>query len=284
MTHTIYAVDDDRSVLKILRNIIKENNLGELVGTAECGRDAIEDINQLNPSIVLLDFLLPDLDGLDVIENISCSTPPLIIMISEVNSKEMIGKAYRAGIEFFINKPINVIEVVSVILKVKENINMKQVIVKFEDAFSHLHQAFPKESKTDDTEIQNKLKKLFGKLGILGETGCDDLIKAILWKTNNLKDQYRLFELYQAIVTDSNDQSQIYAVEQRIRRAITKAFNELSERGLEDYTDYTFERYGSLLFDFGEIRKQMLYLKGESKTFGKVNIRKFIEGVMIDIN
>lgn len=282
MNQKIYIIDDDRSVLKILSNIVKEHNLGTLVGNAECGLDAIDDINQLNPDIVLLDFLLPDCDGLEVIKNITCSIPPLIIMISEVNSKEMIGKAYRTGIEFFINKPINVVEVVSVIKKVKEHLNMRQVINRFEDAFSHLNKAFPKQN-SDNDEFKNKAKRIFGKLGILGESGCDDLLNAVIWIKENSSESYRLSDLYSAIVTDSSDQSQIYAVEQRIRRTITKAFSELTERGLEDYTDYTFEQYASLLFDFSEIRKQMSFLKGESKSTGKVNIRKFIEGVSVEI-
>ena len=43
-------------------------------------------------------------------------------MISQVAAKELIGKAYDAGIEFFISKPINIIEVKSVIRNVDEQI------------------------------------------------------------------------------------------------------------------------------------------------------------------
>ncbi len=139
-------------------------------------------------------------------------------------------------------------------------------------------------TKSNEKDIRNRAKRLLGKMGVLGESGCDDLISAVLWIKQTHQDSYRLSDLYSAIVEDPDDKSQIYAVEQRIRRTITKAFNELSERGLEDYSDYTFEQYAPLLFDFSEIRKQMNYLKGESKTSGKVSIRKFIEGVLVEIS
>jgi len=284
MKQTIYIVDDDRSVLKILSNIIKEHELGKIIGKAECGQDAIDDIKALRPNIILLDFLLPDFDGLDVIKSMPADYQPTIVMISEVRSKEMIAKAYRLGIEFFINKPINVVEVVSVVKKVKEHLRLRQVIGRFEDAFSHLHQSTDNTHQSNEKDIHNRAKRLLGKMGVLGESGCDDLISAVLWIKQTQQDSYRLSDLYSAIVEDPDDKSQIYAVEQRIRRTITKAFNELSERGLEDYSDYTFEQYASLLFDFSEIRKQMSYLKGDSKTSGKVSIRKFIEGVLVEIS
>lgn len=284
MNYSIYIVDDDRSVLKILSNIIVEHDLGTIVGKAECGLDAVSDVNTLKPDILLLDFLLPDLDGLDVIKNLSSDYTPTIVMISEVTSKEMIAKAYKSGIEFFINKPINVVEVVSVIKKVKDHLHLQKVIHQFEKAFSHLNQTKQPASKDATSHIRTDVKRLLGKLGVLGESGCDDLINAILWIKTHRKETYRLSDIYNAIVDEPQDKSQIYAVEQRIRRTVTKAFNELAERGLEDYNDFTFEQYASLLFDFSEIRKQMHYLKGESKTAGKVSIRKFIEGILVEIS
>ena len=284
MQTTFYIVDDDHSVIKILSNIIKSKELGTIVGHANCGQDAIEDIKNINPDVILLDFLLPDLDGLEIIKAIPAHLTPSIIMISEVTSKEMIAKAYRLGIEFFINKPINVVEVVSVTEKVKEHLNLKKALTRFEDAFTHLQQSRQHTSESPSPELRNNVKRIFGKLGILGESGCDDLINSILWIKQHNNDSYRLSDLYNAIVNDQTDKSQSYAVEQRIRRTITKAFTELVERGLEDYNDYLFEHYASLLFDFSEIRKQMSYLKGDSKISGKVNIRKFLEGILIELN
>ncbi len=284
MQTTFYIVDDDHSVIKILSNIIKAQNLGTIVGHSNCGQDAIEDIKNTHPDIILLDFLLPDLDGLEIIKAIPTNLTPNIIMISEVTSKEMISKAYRLGIEFFINKPINVVEVVSVIEKVREHLDLKKVLERFEDAFSHLQHARQHSNDSNTTTLRNNIKHIFSKLGILGESGCDDLINGIIWIKERDTETYRLSDLYSAITSNHKDKNQVYAVEQRIRRTITKAFTELVERGLEDYNDYLFEHYASLLFDFSEIRKQMRYSKGDTNVSGKVNIKKFLEGILIEIN
>ena len=47
-------------------------------------------------------------------------------MISQVEAKEMVGEAYSLGIEYFIHKPINKIEIVTVLRKVKSGLNWKR--------------------------------------------------------------------------------------------------------------------------------------------------------------
>jgi len=63
MYQNFYIVDDDKAIQKILKNIISKNNQGELIGISGNGLDAIEDIKILNPDIVLVDLLLPGIDG-----------------------------------------------------------------------------------------------------------------------------------------------------------------------------------------------------------------------------
>ncbi len=121
MKTRLYVVDDDYGIRTILGNIIEDYDLGILVGEAEEGAKAVEEIIQLNPDIALIDLLLPNMDGIEIIKRASekgCDTQ--FIMISEVSSSAMISEAYKTGIEFYINKPINVIEVVSITRKAIE--------------------------------------------------------------------------------------------------------------------------------------------------------------------
>ena len=64
---TIYIVDDDLSIVNILKDIVNKYFEGALIGTASNGTDAVKEIKELKPDIVLLDFLLPDKDGLQII-------------------------------------------------------------------------------------------------------------------------------------------------------------------------------------------------------------------------
>lgn len=281
MNDSFFIVDDDKSILNVLKNIIKEYGLGSVLGTSQDGESAVDGIVAKMPDIVLLDYFLPDKDGLEVIEEVQKTYRPLIIMISEVSDKSMIAKAYKLDIEFFITKPINVIEVVSIIRKSKESLAMKNTIRHFEKAFAHLNTLSSLSSAPSPIQPQkteDPVSRLFGKLGIIGESGSEDLRAAILWVQNKKDKKYTLSELYSEISSPASDASSRYAIEQRIRRTISKAFNTMASIGLEDFFNPVFEDLGSHLFDFPELRKQMNYLKGTSKEQGKINIKKFLEG------
>lgn len=284
MKNSIFIVDDDPGIVNVLNNIIDENFPNEFIGMATTGSNAIKEISSLKPDIVLLDYLLPDKDGLDVIREVQTIYFPTIIMISEISDKNMIAKAYKHNIEFFINKPINVVEVITIINKAKRNLAMKNIINNFRDTFTNIDYLTSLEYKDLTNGLQNKIKRFYGKLGIIGENGCDDLIKATIWVNELEERKYRLSDMYKSIVDNPEDRSQLYAVEQRIRRIISKAFNIMASLGIEDYLNPIFESYASQLFDFNELRKQMNYLRGRSLNQGKINIRKFIESSILLIN
>ncbi len=61
-------------------------------------------------------------------------------MISQVEAKEMVGEAYSLGIEYFIHKPINKIEIVTVLRKVKERIELETSIGDIQHSLSRLIQ------------------------------------------------------------------------------------------------------------------------------------------------
>ena len=101
----IYIVEDDMSVISVLQDIIEDNDLGIVCGTSEGQPADVDDILAKNPDMVLIDFLMPEKDGVQVMRELrerGCKAK--CIMISQVAAKELIGKAYDAGIEFFISK------------------------------------------------------------------------------------------------------------------------------------------------------------------------------------
>ncbi|HHY05092.1 MAG TPA: response regulator, partial [Thermoanaerobacterales bacterium] len=121
MNDNFYIVDDDESIRRVLKKIIIDHNLGDVLGDAGEGLKAISEIKKYNPDIVLVDLLLPSIDGITLVSKLKEEGfGGVFIMISQVSSKDMISKAYKMGIEFYIHKPINVVEVISVIKNVKE--------------------------------------------------------------------------------------------------------------------------------------------------------------------
>lgn len=86
----------------------------------------------IDVDIVLIDLLMAKIDGISVVKTLkdqNCEAS--FIMISQVKDKSMVENAYKAGVELFINKPINIIEVRSVLSQVIEK-------RKMEDAFKQI--------------------------------------------------------------------------------------------------------------------------------------------------
>ncbi|MTI69530.1 MAG: response regulator [Firmicutes bacterium] len=293
MNDRFYIVDDDKVIQRVLKNIIIKNNLGDIIGFSDNGKEAIEDIKTLNPDIVLVDLLLPDVDGIGIVSRLrkeKCDS--VFIMISEVNAKDIVSKAYKEGIELYINKPINVIEVISVIKKVKEKMKMTKIIKNFEDAMETI--SFLKGTSSNEIKRKTdreKIETILAKLGILGEAGNNDIVEIVLWLENKNSENimnYKLSDLYSYLNKKYKEEyevsSNVGAIEQRIRRAINKGLKNIANIGIEDYSNDFFSRYASILYDFTEVRKQMDFARGKSKYSGKVNIKKFLEGILISLN
>lgn len=127
-----YLLDDDKHIRMILKQIITDRELGTVCGTGSNGHEGLEDVFELKPDIIIVDLLMPEMDGITFVEHARTRLPDTaFIMLSQVSSKEMVSAAYEAGIEFFIQKPVNSIEVENVIQKVRQNLSMKRTLQKF---------------------------------------------------------------------------------------------------------------------------------------------------------
>lgn len=293
-----YIVDDDRTMINLLKKIIIENKLGKILGFSLNGQDAIEKISRLNPDIVLVDLLLPRIDGINIVSKLkSMGVDSSFIMISQVTSKDMISKSYEEGIEFFISKPINAIEVISVINRVRKSISMSQIIESFDNAFRSINSyknEIEKNSPSFETEVlRNHVENLFARLGIVGEAGSKDILEIILlfYEQYNfnlrITKQYKLSEIYEQLnekyIREYKIDSSIWAIEQRIRRTINKALSNIANLGVVDYGNEAFNMFSSTLFDFKEVRKEMDYIRNKTYAGGKISVKRFIEGIIVFI-
>lgn len=275
----VYIVDDDISVVKILENIIEDCDLGEIVGYSLGGEDTVNDILLSDPDIVLIDLLMPDKDGIEIVKDIREEDNNIkFIMISQVNTKEMIGNAYESGIEFFINKPINIIEVKNIMEKLSEKIKMENILTQIESVVKKDDQkSIEKISKDPVLDVITNIKKILNKLGILGEKGGEDIIRICqyLLKTKTSIFDYKIKDLCNLLAEDNQK-----AMEQRIRRAINKGLVNLANIGMEDYMNSTFTKYSNSIYNFQDVKAQMDYIRGKRKTGGKINVKKFIDNIM----
>lgn len=291
MNDKFYIVDDDKTVRKILERIIADQDLGTLIGQAEDGTAALREIRALTPDIVLIDLLLPGIDGISLVRNLKPDCPlTCFVMLSQVADKDMVGKAYQAGVHFFINKPINMIEVVSVIGQVRERMTMKNILESLRVTIGGI--AAPGErsaGRSDEEGRRRQIRSTLAKLGILGESGSEDIVGMcllLLQRSHGVSVPRKMNELYALIAKKCAEQGMpvnAASVEQRVRRAVMKALNNTANLGLEDYCNEFFVAFGSSFFEFTEVRRQMNYLRGSSDAQGKISVKKFIEGLVMQI-
>jgi len=273
----IYIIDDDITVVKMLENIIEDNDLGTVCGNALDGNAGLAEITVLEPDIVLVDLLMPGIDGISVVKEFNNKkNRPAFIMISQVSSPNMVSKAYTEGVDFFINKPINVIEVISVIKNVKEKINYKRIV-------DNIQNLIHKENTTDtiNQPSENKIKRIqliLNKLGMSGEKGEKEILEIcnyLILNDKNMSD-LNVKDLCNKLSPNSKN------MEQRIRRAVSKGLTNIAHLGIEDYMNDIFIMYANSLFSFEDVKAQMDFIRGKSKFGGKINIKKFIDGLLIN--
>ena len=131
-----YLIDDDASVCNVLKIIIQQKKLGEVCGMASNGVDALEDLNYVTPDIIIVDLLMPIMDGINFVKKAKEQYPDIsYVMLSQVSSKDMISQAYECGVTFFIQKPVNGMEVVRVLTNVIDSIQMRNTFQQMQSLF-----------------------------------------------------------------------------------------------------------------------------------------------------
>lgn len=276
-----YFVDDDKNIRNILKLILTERGLGNVCGSSGNGYDALEDLPLLKPDIVIVDLLMPEMDGITFVSQAKKILPEAVfIMLSQVSSKDMIASAYESGVEFFIQKPINSVEVETVIRKVSDSLSMKRMVTKMQNIFmedSPLNNKpaaspAPPVPSEDPNESTATLRTILTRLGIIGDIGSKDIITAVNY-INAHRELASDISVHDICCHFSDSPK---SMEQRMRRAATNGLVNLAHLGLEDYANEIFIDYASTLYSFEYVRREMDYIRGKSDRHGNVRIRNFL--------
>lgn len=106
--HSILVVDDTLANCKLYGALLRKS--GFAVSTAGSGQEALRLINESKPSLVVLDYMMPDMDGIAVLEQLrsSKSTEKLpVVMLTASAEPDHVDAALAAGANDYITKPVN---------------------------------------------------------------------------------------------------------------------------------------------------------------------------------
>ena len=291
----IYIMDDMAGAVMSLDKIINEKNLGEVVGMSDDAETGMTEIISRKPEIVIIDMLSSakestgaersrretGINGIAIIEEIKRICPSIrFIVLSKAANKETVQKVYTAGADLFIAKPVNAVEVESVIKMVSKQIEMEKTLKSIKRMLATAAHSKVMDTEKENTDMDNMMKSIqyiLGILGMMGERGTAD-IKAICMRCAREKDK-DADTVGKEYCNEIGESEKI--VKQRIRRATKKGLVNMAHLGIEDSYSEVYQNYAQLVFDYENLRKEIEFIRGNSTEEGKVNITSFIEGLLI---
>ena len=106
----VVIADDNKKMVDVIKEVINDEPELEVVGVATNGEETIDVIKKTSPDVVLLDIIMPQLDGISVMQKVredgECSKPAFIV-ISAVGMEDVTEDAFSKGAAYYIMKPFD---------------------------------------------------------------------------------------------------------------------------------------------------------------------------------
>ncbi len=108
---TVLVIDDEPDTITLLKHVFMLHGFN--VAGANSGKEALRRFSDIHPTVVILDLLMPEMDGMQTLEEIHRISNVPVIMLSAVGIKEEIINALRGGTDDYLTKPFNGEELVA---------------------------------------------------------------------------------------------------------------------------------------------------------------------------
>ncbi|AVQ99324.1 sporulation transcription factor Spo0A [Oceanobacillus iheyensis] len=106
---SVCLVDDNRELVQLMEDYFEEQEDIEVIGTAFNGRDCLTMLEDHEPDVLILDIIMPHVDGLAVLNTVRGmdGNKPNVIMLTAFGQEEVMKKAVDLGASYFILKPFD---------------------------------------------------------------------------------------------------------------------------------------------------------------------------------
>lgn len=229
----VAIADDNEIMLDLLEDIIQSDEDLNVVGTAKDGEEAYNVIKMKQPDVVLLDVIMPKLDGLGVLDKVkhdkSIKKLPTFIMVSAIGQDRITEDAFSRGADYYLMKPFDSEVIINRIKQVKKNTKTEVSEV-------------PKAKETNQTKtlseknIEADVTKIIHEIGVPAHIkGYQYLRDAIVM---SVKDMDMLNSITKILYPTIAKKYQTTA--SRVERAIRHAIEVAWSRGKMDTIDELF--------------------------------------------
>jgi len=154
MNGKIFIIEDEPSIIQLVQHNLEKN--GFLVSSSLNGNDGLKELKKFQPDLLLLDWMLPDLSGIEICKNIrkdnSFKNLPVIMLTAKGEEEDKI-KGLDSGVDDYLTKPFSFNELMARIKAVlrRSNPNTVSDNLKFEDL---MLDRIEKRVYRDDQEIK----------------------------------------------------------------------------------------------------------------------------------
>jgi len=119
MAKKILAVDDERHIVRLVQiNLMKE---GYEVVTAGTGREALDKVRSEKPDLVVMDVMMPEMDGFEALEKMKADPTmqniPVIMLTAKAQDADVFA-GWQKGADLYLTKPFNPAELLSFVRRI----------------------------------------------------------------------------------------------------------------------------------------------------------------------
>ncbi|MCR1898008.1 sporulation transcription factor Spo0A [Irregularibacter muris] len=233
----IVIADDNKDFSNILSDFLEQQEDMEVIGVAKDGMEALEIIGDMQPDVLVLDIIMPILDGLAVLERLdSLNTPkkPKVIVLSAVGQDKITQRAVESGADYYVVKPFDMEIFAKRIRQIVDTTSVAQEndIVHRPLPITNVHKMAQGNKANIDSQITNIIHEIGVPAHIKGYIYLREAIKMVIKNIDLLSAVTK--ELYPSIAKKHN------TTPSRVERAIRHAIEVAWSRGKLDTINALF--------------------------------------------
>lgn len=231
---SVAIADDNKRILELLSDIICSDKELKLVGRANNGEDVCTIIREKEPDVVLLDLIMPKMDGLSVMDQINkdkrISKRPEFIVVTAVGQERITEDAFQKGAQYYVMKPFQN----EVILKYIKNTSKKSGRTSFAISDHPVRNV-----EEEEISIETRVTDLIHEIGIPAHIkGYHYLRDAIIMAVEDMDVLNAVTKVLYPTVAKKH-QTTSSRVERAIRHAIEVAWSRGKLDTLDELFGYT---------------------------------------------
>lgn len=225
----VMVVDDNRDFCQIVTEFLNKQDDMKATGVAHNGNEALDVISDANPDVLLLDIIMPHLDGIGVLERLSqvqLHKTPTVIMLTAIGHENITRRAVDMGADFYIMKPFDLEVLVQRIRQLSGN----------RDNWKELNEFVSERKSEERADLTAEITRLMHQMGIPANIkGYTYLREAIVTAVDEVHVLNNITKnLYPRIA------EKFQTTGPRVERAIRHAIEIAWERGNIEYLDKLF--------------------------------------------